>query len=768
MSSKVAESPKPKSGKAGTAGVSALLVIKIIVVINILVGGLGFMNFRKDLTDSKLYTLSPGTENILDRLNPDEPVTIRYYASTDARIMQHPMFKAYAGTVKDLLVEFQKAAKGKIILESLAPNPNTDDEDKAREDDIQGMGPVNQDGDMLYLGLAIQSAKQKEVLPFLNPQDATSLEYSIARAVQKVSKEKKTVVGVMSSMPIMGSPMYPFQKQQGQQPWVLIQRLRMDYEVRDIQMSATSIDSDIGVLLVIHPADITEQAEYAIDQYLMKGGHVIALVDPQCIVAQQVYSQQQNPMTGQPGAIINPVSDLPKLFKAWGVGYNKADIVADLNYRGQLGPRPSPVAIRLPHEALNKDDRITANLQSLLFVLAGALEVVEKDGIKPSVLASSSESSDLIDSSTAEKLLRQPNPEFNVSGKKQTMAVLLKGKFKTAFPGGKPKAPADGGAPGPGMPGGFPGMPGMQGGFPPGMPREGGGAQDDATAPKTQATPEAPAAAAASPAAPAQVPTPAPAPAPAAPAAAATPTAPAAAVTPAPAAPVTATPATPATVTPAIAIPATPAPAAPAGDAKKAEPKPAEPAKPTDGTILESENGEGVVVVFADADMMFDQIALQQDGFGGQVARDGNLPMLLNAVELLSGGGDLMQVRSRSSSQRPFTKMEELRENVEKEFRPNLMLKKAEMDKIAQDMGPLQVKNGEIVIDPVQLQKLDSLKKKQSDLQKEVGDIKKQQRKRLDFTENMIKVLNVFGVPLLVIVIGLALAIRRRVSTAAA
>lgn len=733
------------SSKAGTAGATALVVVAIVVVLNILVGGLGFLNFRSDLTESGMYTLSPGTVNILDRLNPDEPVTIRYYATTDDRIMQHPIFKSHASTTKDLLVEFQKAAKGKIILESLAPNPDSEDEDKAREDDIQGMGPVNQDGDMIYLGLAIQSAKQKEVLPFLNPSEATSLEYNIARAIQKVSKEKKSVIGVMSSMPIMGSPMFPYQRQQGQQPWVLIQRLRMDYEVREIQMSASSVESDVNVLIVVHPADVTEQAEYAIDQYLMKGGHVIALVDPQCLVAQRVYSQQQNPMTGQPGGVINPVSDLPNLFKAWGVGYNKADIVADMNYRGQLMGRPSPVAVRLPNEALNKKERITSDIQSLLFVLGGSLDVVSKDGLQSTILAASSESSDLVDNTTAEKLIREPSPDFNVTGKKQTMAVMLKGKFKTAFPGGKPKAPAEGGASGPGgMPGGFPGMPG---GLPPGMmPREGGGAQDDANAPKTQAAASA---------APAAAPTPAPAPAAPATQAPATP-APAAA-TPAPAAAATPAPAT---------TPATAAPVPAAGD-KKEEPKPAEPAKPTDGTILESQNGEGVAVIFSDADMMYDAFTLGQDQFGGLVAREGNLPMFLNTVELLSGGGDLLQVRSRSSTQRPFTKMEELRENVEKEYRPSLTQKKAEMDKIAQDMGPLQVKNGQLVIDPVQLQKLDTLKEKQSQIQKEIREIKKGQRKRLDSTENMIKVLNVFGVPLLVIIIGLALAIRRRVSTAA-
>lgn len=710
------------NSKEGTAGFTALLVIAIVIAVNFLVGGLGFLNGRFDVTQDGLYTLSDGTRNILDRLNPDEPVTIRYYVTTEDRVMP-PMLKSHARTVQDVILEFQKAAKGKLILEKLSPNPNTEDEDKAREDDVQGVGPVNQEGDNVYLGLAIQCAKQKEVLPFLNPSEETALEYNIARAIQKVSKEKKTVVGVMSSMPIMGSPMYPFQKQQGQQPWVLVQRLRMDYEVRDIQMSASSIDSDVNVLVVVHPADITEQAEYAIDQYLMKGGQVLALVDPQCLVAQRVYSQQQNPMTGQPGGVINPTSDLPNLFKAWGVTYNKADIVADVNYRSQLMGRQTPVALRLPNEALNKSQSITSELQSLIFMMSGAFDISAKDGITATTLAASSEASDLIDSTTAEKLIREPVTTFNATGKRQTLAVMLKGKFKTAFPGGKPQGPAPtpGGPGGPGAPGGFPG------GFP-GMPRpEGGGAQDDANAPKTSATP--------------------------APAAAAAPA-------PAPAAPVTVT-------TPPVAAPAA-APAPVVADAKKDEAKPAEPAKPTDGTILETTNSEGTVVLFADADMMYDAFTVQQDPMtGGLVAVDGNLPMFLNTVEILSGGGDLLKVRSRASTRRPFTKMDELRENVEKQFRPSLTQKQAEMDKIAQDMGPLQVKNGQIVIDPAQAKKLDEMRLKQTQIKKEIREIKKDQNKDIDFTQNMITLLNVFGVPLLVVVIGLTLAMRRRSVTAA-
>ncbi|MBB5039139.1 GldG family protein [Prosthecobacter dejongeii] len=667
------------NSKEGTAGITALLVIAIVLAVNFLVGGLGLGNARVDLTQNKLYTLADGTRNILDRLNPDKPVTIRYYETSDDRIMP-PQLKMRATVVRDLLLEFQTAAKGKIILERLTPNPNTEDEDRAREDDLQGI-QVNQDGDTLYFGMAIQSAAQKEVLPFLNPGEETSLEYNITRAIQKVSKTSKTVVGVMTSMPIMGSPMFPFQQQRGQQPWVLIQRLRMDYEVRDVPMSSDKIDSDINTLVVIHPADITEAAEYAIDQYLLKGGKVIALVDPQSIVAKRVYSNQPNPMTGQPGGVINPTSDLPNLLKAWGVSFSKTQVVADVNYRSAQGGQ-NPLDLELPAEALSQTDRITASLQPLRVLVSGAFTLDTRDGIESTILASSSKANEMLDVSEAESLTPERMNTFSPTGRPQILAVRLSGKFKTAFPGGRPKTPAAG--------------------------LESGGAQEDTTAPKPADAPAPPV------------------------------------VTTSPAAPV---------ATPKVETPAKPA-------EKKEE------FNISDGTIKESVSSEGMVVLFADADMMYDELCVARDRLGEMVAANANLPLMLNAIEVLSGGGDLLQVRSRAATQRPFLKMAELREKVDQKFRPQRQALQTKLDETAQKMGPLRVKDGQLA-DPSQIKELNELMKTQSDINRKIREVKREQNKEIEFTKSMIVLLNFLVVPLLVVSLGILLAIRRRVITAA-
>ncbi len=657
------------NSKQAAASITAILVIAIVVVLNFLVGGLGFGNFRIDLTEDRLYTLSQGTKNILSRISEDEPVTIRFYHTTDDRVMPN-VLKPHVRAVEDLLLELVKASGDKVILENIHPNPNTEEEDKAREDEIQDMGPVNQEGDKIYFGLAVQCLDRKEVIPFLNPpapSEGSSIEYDIARAVSKVIKPSSNVIGVMSAIPMMGSPMYPFQRQRGQEPWVVIQQLRADYEVTEVPMGTDKIDPNIKVLLVLHPADISETAEYAIDQYLLGGGKVIAFVDPNSVVA-QAFSSQPNPMTGQPGGMINTSSDLKELLKTWGIGYKKDLVVADMNYRGMLQGRNNPTALQLPATAINRDDRITSGLNSLVMITAGSFTTDKREGLTASILASSSEESSMIDITDAEKA-RSPQglTSFTASGRKQILGLQLTGKFKTAFPNGKPAAPAAG--------------------------KESGGAPDEAK------------------------------------------------------------PATAAKTT--------------ADSGKK------ENAKKDDGSLKESANSEGVVILFSDVDMLYDAFCVQQDPMTGMlVSRTGNLPLLLNAVEVLAGGGDLLQVRNRKSAVRPFSTLKEMREKVESRYRPQLMTLEQERQKIAEKMGALRLKRDSkgkgFIVDPQQQKDLEALMQNDVDLSRKVREIKKDQNKEIEFTKTTLKWLNFLGVPLLVSCAGILLAIRRRSITAAA
>jgi ABC-type uncharacterized transport system involved in gliding motility auxiliary subunit len=504
--------------------------------------------------------------------------------------------------------------------------------------------------------------------------------------------------------------MFQFQRQRGQEPWAIIQQLRLDYEVRDIDMSADKIDADISVLVVLHPGDIAPRTEYAIDQYLLKGGRVLACVDPLCWIGQS-YNGQQNPMSGG-SMFVSQSSDLPTLFKAWGVGYNKSEVVADMFYRGNLMGRQNPTALQLPAGAISKENPITESLQSLSMISAGSLRAPSSGGLEAQILVESSEQSALIDVPTAEKLRTESLKEFTASGRKNVLALRLSGKFKTAFPDGPPKPSGEtpGAAGSPAIPG-MPSIPGL-----PGVGREGGGPQADPNAPKAE------------------------------PATAAAP-----ATTPAPAA----------------------TPANPPADAKKEEPKaePAKPALPADH-VAESKSDDAAVLIFTDADMFFDAFSLSQDPMtGGLVALNSNIPLFLNTVELLTGGGDLLAVRSRASTQRPFVKLDEMREKVEVEFRPKLQALEKQLQETAEKISTMRVKldskTRTLILDPEQQKQLEELQATQAKISKEVREVRKQQNREIDWIKFTLKMLNILFMPLLVIAVGLILAMRRRTATAA-
>jgi ABC-type uncharacterized transport system involved in gliding motility auxiliary subunit len=682
--------------KASSAAITLLIVTAIVAVVNYIVGGLGFANLRADLTEKKLFTLSDGTRHVISNLSADKPITIRFYATRDSRLM--PQFvQSYAQTVEDLLLEFEKASGGKIALEKIDPRPDTEDEDKAVADDVQGH-TVNAEGDKAYFGLSIQCLQQKEVLPALNPNDEAALEYQIIRAISKVTKARRSVIGVMSPMPVAGPAMnFPGMPQRQPPPWVVVQQLRQDYDVREVPASSEAIDADIGILLVIHPADLPARAEFALDQFLLRGGKLVAFVDPQCLVTQAYNNPGQ--MGQAPASFTSPSSDLKNLFKAWGVAYDPGLIVADMDYRTQSQGRPQPTFLSIDREGINQEEPVSASLDLVQMFSAGAFTVEKMEGITATPLITSSENSDLIDSTTAEKSRRETLNTFQSGGKKRTLAVRLSGKFKTAFPEGLPKEPNPA-ENAPKLPGGT-----------------GGEEKKDAGAP------EAPTA-----------------------------SAPAAATT----APVAATPALPATP----AATGAPAPA-PAAAPKDEKPK----------SLLESQNAEGVVFLFADADMQYDMFCFESDPSGRIIPayRNSNIPLLLNTVEMLSGGADLIGVRSRAVTKRPFIKMEQLREEVESEYRPLIEQRNQKQQEIVEKiaaLGGVKQEKGMVVLN-VNQEQLRELRAQEMAIKKDVRELQKEQNRKKDQMEMTITVLNLLAVPVLIIVFGIVLAMRRRTMQAA-
>jgi ABC-type uncharacterized transport system involved in gliding motility auxiliary subunit len=409
-------------------GVGAMFLV--IVALNFI---FSVFKGRADLTQEKLYTLSDGTKAILKKL--EGPVEIRYYATQGEKEMP-AQFKAYAQRVEDLLAEYKQHAKGNIEIKKFNPAPDSDAEDSAQLDGVEGQMLPN--GEHLYLGLAFSYLDAKVALPFLSPDREKLLEYDISRAISQVGNPQKPVVGIMTPLPMFGQPMNPMMMRMGQQPqepWVVLNELQRDFTVKQLQMDVDKIDDDIKVLMVVHPKNISDKAQYAIDQFVMRGGRLIAFLDPVAIMDR---SEQQNPMMPNMGG----GSSMDKLLKAWGITFDTTKVVADRTFTTRYvqngRPQEAPAVLSLNPAGINKEDVVTSQIDNLLVPFAGVFSGTPAEGLKKTVLLYTTPQSALVEGFMAQMGGDAISKDFKPSGTTNAIAIRLAGKFKTAFPEGKP------------------------------------------------------------------------------------------------------------------------------------------------------------------------------------------------------------------------------------------------------------------------------------------------------------------------------------------
>jgi ABC-type uncharacterized transport system involved in gliding motility auxiliary subunit len=602
---------------------------------------------RIDLTEEKLYTLDPGTRAILKKL--DSPVELRFYFSQSETRMPSG-FKTYGQHVEDLLSEFKQAARGNIVIKKFDPKPDSDAEDLAHLDGIEPqMLPT---GDHMYLGIAVSQDPVKAALPFLPPERERLLEYDLARAIAQVSATNKPVIGVMTPLPMFGSQIPPQLAmrtgQQSQDPWVFIQELKRDFEVKQVQMDAEKIDDDIKVLLVAHPKDIKDTAQYAIDQFVMRGGKLIAFLDAMSLAD----SRQQNPMMGMmPGG----ASSLDKLLKTWGIQFENTKVAADLNFARQLRgpnnqPQTMPAFLFLDAKGINKEDTATTQLDEVLLPFAGVFTGTPATGLKQTVLLKTTADAQLVDGFMAQMSGQKIVDEFKPSGTSYALAIRLTGKFKTAFPEGKPASQPD---------------------------------KDEEKK-----------------------------------------------------------------------------------DEKKEE-------KPKAEDSLKESKSENSVVLVGDSDFVFDNFCAQVQNFFGQkivIPRFGNLTLAQSMVEQMAGDSNLIGVRSRATLNRPFTVVKEMQKQANMRFQTEIKKLEDEQAEAQKRLNELQAKKEpgqRFILSKEQQDEIAKFKQKEADARKQLKLTRKNLRQEIDSLENRLKWANIAGMPVLVTVAGLALAMIRKQKTKA-
>ena len=421
-------------GAAGLVLLAAIVVAADVILAN--------LPLRADLTAERFYTLSDGSKAVLAKL--DQDVTLKYYVSSSAADM--PMqLKTYAARVQNLLKEYERAAGGHVVLEAYDPKPDSDAEEWAQRYGIEPQ-TVNPFGSPIYFGVVAVCGDNEQTLAQLSPRTESTLEYDVTRLVTRVAWPEKPVVGVMTSLPdvLGGGQMNPMMMQMGQRPpegWAAFAELGKDYEVRTVATDVASIDDDVKTLVLLHAKDLSDKALYAIDQFVLRGGKLIACVDPFSIKDMIASRQKQNPMMMQMGGGQDGPSTLGKLFDAWGVKFDTSKVTGDLEAatklnNGQGGVDDNPAFLSLTQANMDQGDLLVSRLTQVMFPFAGAF-VFEKKGMDLTftpVITTSKENACSVDKMSVQfgGGMKDMIPDDHA----RVLAARLSGTFKTAFPKG--------------------------------------------------------------------------------------------------------------------------------------------------------------------------------------------------------------------------------------------------------------------------------------------------------------------------------------------
>ncbi|WP_455220588.1 Gldg family protein [Kaarinaea lacus] len=608
---------------------SVLLAVVLLLAINIF-STTALTSARVDLTKNNLFTLSDGTKNILKNL--DEPINVRLFLSQKLAT-RLPSVSSYATRVKELLEEYSRTADGNINLSIIDPEPFSEQEDQAVGYGLKG-APIDSDTTFYFGMVATGPTDEEAVIPFFSPQREEFVEYDITKAIQQVANPKKKVVGLISTISIDGSPA-PAMPGMGMMPrptetWTVVAQMRQFFDVRSLDIDVDKIPDDVDVLMVVHPKGLSDTTLYAIDQYVMNGGRLLAFVDPHA-ESDQISNQQ----SGMPGTTFG-TSNLNKLFKPWGISTSENKVVGDIQLAQKvafnMGQRNAaidyPIWMKIPKEEMNASDIITSELGTINVASPGKITIKETENVTITPLFTTTDKSTEVDKARLgfmadpQDLLRNYRP----SGEKMVLAARITGKVKSAFADGPPK---------------------------------------------------------------------------------------------------------------------------PAGDEKKDESM-----KFTEQ--LKESKGDINVIVVADTDLLEDRFWVRiQDMFGSRIAVPiaANGSFVINALDNLMGSNDLISVRNRGHFSRPFTRVDEIRQEAELQYREKeqqLMNRLRETERKLVELQRGKEQDKALILSNEQKVELERFRQERVKIRKELRQVRHQLQQNIDSLEGWLKFVNIGLIPILI------------------
>ena len=407
-----------------------IVAIILFLAVNVLATA-SLRTARVDLTENALFTLSPGTIEVLKAI--DEPVTLRLFISNQLT-QGNPLFARYAARVSELLETYEKLSNGKLNVEVYHPEPYSTEEDIAVASGLRGLPYA--EGESVYFGIfGSNSTDDEDKIGFMSPEREDFLEYDLTRLIYNLANPKKKVVGLLSSMPLYGTPQNQYR------PWVVYTQMEQFFKVQTLFDDSTEIHpNEIDILMLAQIDKVKPETLYAIDQYMLKGGKALMFADPNL----ETPTGKRPIMPGMPAPSNHGFG---RFFETWGVNLSKG-IVGDAGTAQRInfpsGERTVLVQylpwLGLRSDNFNTEDATTAHLQFVTMSSTGHVELAENSEMKIDPLLRSSDQAMEIEAS---KVSFRPNPlalieDFKASGRDYVLAARLSGQIKSIFPDGPP------------------------------------------------------------------------------------------------------------------------------------------------------------------------------------------------------------------------------------------------------------------------------------------------------------------------------------------
>jgi len=170
----------------------------------------------------------------------------------------------------------------------------------------------------------------------------------------------------------------------------------------------------------------------------------------------------------------------------------------------------------------------------------------------------------------------------------------------------------------------------------------------------------------------------------------------------------------------------------------------------------------------ADTDWLFDDYSVRKFNFMGQVAAEpfnDNLSFAANSLDFLAGSRDLISIRGKGNSVRPFTVVKKMEADAAEKYKEKLSALEARINEVQEKLSELQGKKnegGKLLASPEATRAIEDFQKQAATLRGERREIRRTLREGIDALENRLLVINLLGTPLLVCAFGLWYHRRRK------